>query len=164
MAQSTIRNQLLIQDGTGNKLPIQTGCFVTSAVNIEDQNHLSFTIGIDSATGPAGAGGGGFTGTLLIQGTNELAQSNGYTGTPEAGNQRRPGTNGATGALYWRTIPSGSIAITNATNVLLLDFSAVGCAFIRCAFNYTQTGAFTPLSPIVGSGAMNIYLTAKHSA
>ena len=154
-----VRNQLLLNDGSGNRLPIQTGTFVTSAVNIIEQRRVSITVGLGSSTGAVGDAGG-FTGVLLVQGTNELAQTNGGTGTQEAGQTNRPGTNGYTGAVYWQTIVSGTINITNATNALLLDYTDVGPAFIRVAFNVSATGS-TATGTLGGSGTMKVFLTAK---
>lgn len=161
MSRSPIRQQLFINDGTGQKLAIQTGTFVTNAVNVDEHRRVSLTIGITSATGAA-ADLGGFTGTLLVQGTDELAQCYGQTGTPEAGNGSRPGTNGFTGALFWNTIPSGSVAITTNMQSLLLSFTDVGPAFVRVAFNRSATG---PLPNATGcaSGTMAIFLTAKNT-
>lgn len=161
MSRSTVRNQLFLNDGLGNKLAIGTGTFVTNAVNIDEHRRLSLTIGIGSATGAAGDVGG-FTGVLLVQGTDELAQCNGATGTQEAGNLSRPGVNGFTGALFWQTIPSGTINITKATNQLLLSFSDVGVAFVRVALNVSATGP-TATGTLGGSGTMSIFLTAKNT-
>lgn len=164
MSRSTIRNQLFINDGTGQKLPIATSTWVTQAINVDEHRRLSLSIGISSATG-ATPDHGGFTGVLLVQGTNELAQCNGNTGTQEAGNTSRPGVNGFTGATLWQTIPSGSIAINKGIaqpgNALLLTFDNTGPAFIRLAFNITATGA-SPNATNCGSGTWNVFLTAKN--
>lgn len=181
MSRSTIRNQLLIQDGLGNRLPmvpsgagiggfqngIQTGTWVSSAINVDEHRRVSITVGIGSATGAAGDSGG-FTGTFSVQGTDELAQCNGATGTQEAGNTSRPGINGFSGARFWTILASGSTNITNATSSVLLQFTDVGAAFIRCVFNAGTTGAPTPLNAGVtgslgGSGTMFVYLTAKNT-
>lgn len=162
MSRSSIRNQILLNDGLGNKLPIQTGTWVSSAINIDEHRRLSVTLGVQSATGAAGDAGG-FTGILLVQGTDELAQNNGCTGTQEAGNTSRPGLNGFTGALWWQTIPSGTVAITNATNRLLLSFTDVGVGFVRLAFNVTATGTLAPGVGQGGSGTMQVYVTAKNT-
>lgn len=162
MSRSSIRNQILLNDGLGNKLPIQTGTWVSSAINIDEHRRLSVTLGVQSATGAAGDAGG-FTGILLVQGTDELAQNNGCTGTQEAGNTSRPGLNGFTGALWWQTIPSGAVAITNATNRLLLSFTDVGVGFVRLAFNVTATGTLAPGVGQGGSGTMQVYVTAKNT-
>ena len=161
MSRSPIRNQLLINDGLGNKLPISTGTWVTNAVNIDEHRRLSLTIGVTSATGAIGDIGG-WTGTLLVQGTDELGQNNGATGTQEAGNTNRPGINGFTGARFWNTIPSGSVAINNGTQSILLSFSDVGCAYVRVAFNVSATGPL-PNATNCGSGTFNVYLTAKNT-
>jgi hypothetical protein len=161
MSRSSIRNQLFINDGLGNKLPIQTGTWVSSAINIDEHRRLSFTIGIGSATGAVGDAGG-FTGILQVQGTDEIAQSNGCTGTPEAGNTSRPGTNGFTGALYWQPIQSGTVAINNTMNRLQLSFSDVGVGFVRLAFNTTATGILGAAAA-GGSGTWNVFMTAKNT-
>ncbi len=164
MSKSTIRNQLQLNDGLGNKLPIQTGTWVSSAINIDEHRRVSITLGIGSATGAAGDTGG-FTGTLTVQGTDELAQCNGATGTQEAGNTNRPGTNGFTGARFWTVLASGTFNVTAATASLLLQFTDVGVAFIRLAFNASTAG--TPntgaTGSLGGSGTMYAYLTAKNT-
>lgn len=165
MSRMTVQNQLLLNDGLGNKLPIQTGTWVSGAINIEEQRRLSITIGVQSATGAAGDAGG-FTGTLLVQGTDELANCGGATGTPEAGNNRRPGSNSQTGALFWQTIPSGTAAITSATSKLLLSFTDVGVNFVRVCFNATGWAAAngsTTTGCLGGSGTMQVFLTAKNT-
>jgi hypothetical protein len=155
MSRSTVRNELFLNDGTGQKLLIQTGTFVTSAVNVDEHRRLSLTIGIMSATGAIGDVGG-FTGTFLVQGTDELAQSNGATGTQEAGNTSRPGKNGFTGALFWTTLPGGTQNITASTTSVLLSFTDVGTSFIRVVFNQGIT------SPI-GSGTIRIFVSGKNT-
>lgn len=165
MSKSSIRQQLFINDGTGQKLAIATSTWVTNAVNIDEHRRLSLTIGVGSATGAA-ADIGGFTGTLLVQGTDELAQCYGQTGTQEAGNGSRPGTNGFTGARFWQTIPSGTVNITNTSgqpgNAILLSFTDVGVAFVRVAFNVSPTGPYANATAC-GSGTFNVFLTAKSS-
>lgn len=159
MSKSTIRSQFFINDGTGQPLPIQTGTFVTRAISVDEHRRLSLTIGIGSSTG-AVADVGGFTGILQVQGTDEMANAPGATGTPWAAAFPQPGNNGYTGALFWNTIPSGSIAITNATNSMLVSLTDVNCAFVRLAFNRSATGA---LPNSAASGTMYVYLTGKHS-
>ena len=155
MSRSTIRNQLFLNDGFGHKLPISTGTWVTPAVNIDEHRRISVTLGIGSATGAVGDFGG-FTGVLSVQGTNELAQCNGMTGTPEAGNTSRPGLNGFTGALYWVDLPGGQYNVDNTTKAVLLDVNELGVAFVRVVFN--------PGIPVaIGSGTMNVFLTAKNT-
>lgn len=162
MSRSPIRQELKLNDGLGNKLPIQTGTFATKAINVDEHRRLSLTIGVSSATGVIGAGGGGFTGILEVQGTDELAQCAGATGTQEAGDSSRPGVNGFTGAVFWQTIPSGTVAVTNATNKMLLQFNEVNCAFVRVVFNRSATGP-TVTGTLGGSGTMSIFLTAKNA-
>jgi hypothetical protein len=159
MSRSTVRNQLLLNDGTGKKLPIQTGTWATNAVNIDEHRRLSLTIGITSATGAAGDTGG-YTGTLVVQGTNELGQCNGATGTQEAGNTNRPGINGFTGARFWNTLASGTFNIDNTTQSLLIQFTDVGVAYVRVGFNLTTNNV--PATTAVGSGTFHVYLTAKN--
>lgn len=160
MSRSTIHNELFLNDGTGIHLPIATGTFITRAINVDEHRRLSLTIGmLSSATGADLMGG--FTGTLLIQGTDEIGRCNGVTGTPQAGAGSQPGQNGFTGALFWQTIPSGSIAINNATNKLLLSFTDVGVAYVRVALNISASGTALPNS--AASGAMKLFLTAKNT-
>lgn len=162
MSRSTVRNQLFINDGLGNKLPIATATWVTNAVNIDEHRRISFTVAITSATG-ASPDYGAYTGVMLVQGTNELGQCNGATGTQEAGNTNRPGINGFTGARFWQTLPSGTIPITNSVTVMTgMDFTDVGFAYIRLAFNRSATGAL-PSASACGSGTWNVYLTAKNT-
>lgn len=160
MSRSTVRSHLLINDGLGNKLPISTGTFVSQAVSIEEHRRVSFTIGIESATGAVGDAGG-FTGILVIQGTNELGQRNGMTGTQEAGSLNKPGVNGFTGARYWNNLASGSFNIDSTTRSLLISFTDVGAAYVRVAFNITSNNV--PMTTAIGSGTMNIYLTGKNT-
>lgn len=163
MSRSTIRNQLFINDGRGNKLAISTGTWVTNAVNIDEHKRLSLTIGIEGSTG-ASPDLGGFTGTLLVQGTDELGQCNGQTGTQEAGNTNRPGVNGFTGARYWNTIPSGSIGWDLSKRSMLLSFTEVGAAYVRVAFNVSATGPLAiATGTLGGSGTWNVFLTAKNT-
>lgn len=163
MSRSTIKNEILINDGRGNKLPIGTSTWVSSWINVEEQRRLSITLGVTSATGAPGDIGG-FSGILQIQGTDELGQCNGLTGTSEAGNTNRPGINGWTGARFYSVIPSGTINITSTTgqpgNALMLNFNDVSCGYIRLAFNQSATGA---LAGSAGSGIMHVYLTAKNT-
>jgi len=161
MSRSTVRNQLFLNDGTGVKLPVSTGTFVTSAVNVDEHRRLSLTIGITGSTGPSDSGG--FTGTLVVQGTNELGQCNGATGTQEAGNTNRPGINGFTGARFWSNLASGSFNIDNTTKSLLIQFTDVGAAYVRVGFNVTSNNVPAPVGSAVGSGTMHIYLTAKNT-
>jgi len=163
MSKSTIRNQLFLNDGAGNPLPIATGTFVTKAINIDEHRRLSLTIGVHGPTGPLG---GGFTGLMLVQGTNELAKCFGSTGTPQAGAGSQPGDNGYTGARYWNTIPSGAIAIgptLSNGNSMQVDFTDVGCAFVRVVFNYTASGPIIGVPGSGGSGIMDLFLTAKNT-
>ena len=175
MSQTTKNIQLLLNDGNGNFSPIGTGAFSTAAVNIQDQRRLSLTIGMGGSvptnstvpgplgytgSNPTGTLAGGFTGVLLIQTTNELGQSAGWTGTAAAGSPQQPGVNGWTGARFWNTIsPSGTVNITNATTQLQIDFTDIGAAWLRVVFNQPnpvniQTGAG-------GSGTMQLYMNAK---
>ena len=161
MSRSTVRNQILLNDGLGNGLPIQTGTWISRAINIDEHRRLSITLGIGSATGAAGDLGG-FTGQLFVQGTDELAQCNGATGTPEAGGTSRPGINSATGGRYWNTLASGIFNINNTTSSIQIQFTDGGVAFVRLAFNAT---GWYQAGPAVswGSGTMNVYVTAKNS-
>lgn len=160
MSRSTVHQQLLLNDGQGRKLPISTGTWVTNSVSVGEQRRLSLTIGMGSATGAIGDIGG-FTGTLVVQGTNELPQMNGATGTQEAGNFARPGINGFTGARFWNTLASGTFNITNATQSLLIQFTDLGPAFIRVGFNLTSNNV--PATTAIGSGTMFVFITAKNT-
>lgn len=152
MSQSPLHQQLWLNNGAGFNLPIQTGTFVTAALNMEERRRLSLTIGIV----------GGFTGTLQVQGTDEIANASPATGTPWAGVYQQPGQNGYTGGLWWSAIPSGTVSITNATNQLLLSFTDIGPAFVRLAFNVSATGS-TATGSLGGSGTMQIFCTAKNT-
>ncbi len=162
MSRSTVRNHLFINDGGNSRdlsRGISTGTFVTQAVNIEEHRRLSLTVGIAGSTGPSDTGG--FTGILQVQGTNELGQRAGMTGTVEEGTLYKPGINGFTGARYWNTLASGTFNIDNTTQSLLISFTDVGAAYVRVAFNITS--ANVPATTAIGSGTMNIYLTAKNT-
>ena len=165
MSRSSIRNQLKLTDGLGNPVNVATTTWVTQWINVDEHRRVSFTIGIQGSTG-ATPDYGGYTGTLLVQGTNELGQNNGATGTQECGNTNRPGINGFTGARFYATIPSGSIAVNNQFgspgNAVLLTFENVGPSYIRLAFNQSPTGPLTNFANC-GSGLWNIYLTAKNA-
>lgn len=162
MSRSTIHNQIFLNDGAGNKVPISTGTWISSAINVEEQRRLSITLGVTSATGAIGDIGG-FTGVLQVQGTDELAQCNGATGTPESGNTSRPGVNGFSGALFWNTLPSGSFNITTGTQSLQIQFTDVGVAFIRLVFNQSATGTLQAGGVSLGSGTMRVFVTAKNT-
>lgn len=161
MSRATVRNQLLLNDGGGQKFPIQTGVWVSSPVNIDEHRRLSLTIGVGGATGAVGDVGG-FTGTLSVQGTDELAQSNGPSGCPWAGDTSLPGKNGTTGGLFWTQLASGAIGITAATTSVLVQFTDVGVAFVRLVFN---GGPMLPTATgtLGGSGLMSVFLTAKNT-
>jgi hypothetical protein len=179
VSRSTIRVRLTVNDGTGNETylgypgptgppvqrldlqGIQTGTWVSKWVNIDEHRRVSITWGVGSSTGAA-ADVGGFTGTLLVQGTDELAQCFGGTGTPDAGTGSRPGVNGWTGARFPCTIPSGSVPVTLASNPMMLSFTDVGAAFIRVLFNATGYGFPTATGTLGGSGTAYVYLTAKN--
>ncbi len=164
MSRSTLHEQLFINDGLGNPLPIQTGTFVTKAINMEERRRLNITIGIQGSTGYGLGTGmvGGFTGMLLVQGTDELQGNLGPTGTAWANAPAQPGINGFTGALFWQTIPSGAIAITNATNQLLVQLTDVGPSYIRLAFNMSATGTLVS-GTSGGSGTMQLFVSGKHT-
>lgn len=164
MSRSSFHSQLFINDGAGNNLPIQTGTFVTSAINMEERRRLSLTVGILQSTGYGlGLGTpGGFTGTLSIQGTNEVSEALAPSGTPWAYAQSQPGTNGYTGAIFWNTLAGGAVNITNATNSLQIDFTDIGCAYVRVGFNVSATGS-TATGTLGGSGTMYLFATSKHT-
>lgn len=105
------------------------------------------------ATGPLS----GFTGVLQVQTTNELGYVNGGTGTQQAGAGAQPGFNGWTGGLYWQTVQSGTVNVTNSTNVIQIDLTDVGAKWVRVAFNVASG---VP-SGSVGSGTAHVFLTAK---
>lgn len=173
MSRSTLHDQVFLNDGSGSPLPIQTGTWVSKAFNIEEKRRLSVTLGIRgqsgitqglsgfAATGSFGAPGG-FTGQMLVQGTNEISKCYGVPGTPWAGNLPQPGENGYTGARYWNTLASGTINIDNTVSSLLVDFTDVGVSYIRLVFNQSGTGA-TATGTLGGSGTMDVYLTAKNT-
>lgn len=102
----------------------------------------------------------------MIQGSDELPQGNYPSGAPYAG-LRVPGL-GVSGGLGWQTIPSGTFAITAQTQKFCLNFTDVGFAFIRPAFNVTggATGgnfASSATGTSGGSGTMLLYLTGKNT-
>jgi|ERR1041385_1583799 hypothetical protein len=160
MSRSTIRNQLYLDS---NQSPIATGNWIGPPINVDEHRRVNLTFGIGSATGAANDCGG-FTGTLTIQGTDELTNGNFPSGAPYAGS-RTPG--GPSGANYWQTIPSGTFAVTKATQVFSMSFTDVGFAYIRPCFNATggMTGPYSPAATgcLGGSGTWNVYLTAKNT-
>ena len=142
MSQSPLHVQLLSNDGYNNA--IATGTFTTQALNMEERRRLSVTVNF----------GGGYTGTLLVQGTDEITRQSGTSSNPFSGPQ--PGTCQATGALYWNTIPSGTCLVTNSTQSVLLSFTDVGPAFVRLVFN---NGIVAP----IGSGTISVFVTGKNT-
>jgi hypothetical protein len=182
MSKATFHNQIFLRDGNGNLNSISTGAFISPGYLIEEKRRLSLTIGqagpvptglpasqpgpLTGFTGGLAATGtwqpiGGFTGILLIQGTNEVGQAMGATGTAWAGVGVQPGVNGYTGGLYWNTLPSGTVNITNLTTSLQIDFTDIGASWFRVVFNQPapvgiQTGTG-------GSGTMQVYFTAKNT-
>ena len=165
MSQNHVHDELYINDGSGNNLPIQTGTFVTKAVDFAQCRRLNITYGIPQGTGyfrgVPYAGGGGFTGIMLVQGTDEIANSNGGTGTPWAGSVPQPGKNSYTGALYWNTIPSGTIAITSTMTSAAFSFTDVGAAYIRITFNSALSQSAGIAAGSGGSGTMQLFITGK---
>lgn len=157
--------QVLLNDGNGNRLPIQTGTWISPAYDILEARRLSLTIAVNGSTGVPG---GGFSGALLVQGTNELPQMSidkvgSGAGVAWAAAGPQPGANAYTGALYWNTIPSGTIAIgpiLNSGNSMEVDFTDVCPRFIRLAFNQSATGSI-PVAGAGGSGTMYVTLTTK---
>ncbi len=166
MSRSTIRNQIYLDS---NQQLIQTGTWIGPPINIDEHRRVSLTFGIGSSTGaPTGTAypdAGGFTGTLVIQGTDELANGNFPSGAPYAG-VRTPG-NGPSGGQFWQTIPSGTFAVTKATTIFSMSFTDVGFAYIRPVFNATGgvTGAWAPSATgcLGGSGTWNVFLTGKNT-
>jgi hypothetical protein len=146
MSQSPLHKQLLSNDGYAN--PIATGTFTTQAINMEERRRLSLTLNF----------GGGHTGILLIQGTDETAGCQGTPNRQLVGPQ--PGTNGSTGALYWNTIPSGIMNVTNSTTSVLLSFTDVGTSWVR--LNYNGNSVSIP-SLAVGSGTISVFVTGKNT-
>jgi hypothetical protein len=140
--------------------PIQTGTFVTKAIDIEFIRRLSVTVAVQGTTGLIG---GGFSGTLVVQGTDEIPGNYGGTGTPWACGLRQPATNGQTGALYWTPVPSGTISIgpvLNSGNYMQFQMNDVNHRFVRVAFNTTATGS-SATGTLGGSGTMVIFMTGK---
>jgi hypothetical protein len=167
MSKSSTFDQVFLSDGKGGQLPIQTGTWISKSFDVKERRRLSMTVGVQGSTasGTIVQNGGGFTGTLLVQGTNEIGNCNGYTGTPNAGVPQVPGQNGQTGALFWNTLAGGTINITTATTSLLIDFTDLGCAYIRFAFNIASSGnavvAGNVPSGAGGTGTMFVTYTAK---
>ena len=148
MARTTTNDKLLLNDGRGNLSDIATGIFATKAVDMSERRRLSLTAGF----------GGGYTGTLLIEGTDELgscsvAQGTG-AGVPMAGAGSQPGTNGVTGAKYWTALPSGTINITNSTTNLQVQLNDLNCRWVRISFNKNVAAG-------IGSGVIELFITAK---
>lgn len=160
MSKSPIHNQILLNDGAGNKLAIQTGTWISPAINIDDHRRLSFTIGVGSATGAAGDTGG-FTGTLQVQGTNELGNAAGATGSPWAFAGQQPGVNGSTGGLFWQNLASGTTTLTSSTTAILLSFTDVGPSWVRIGFNLDSNS--NRIATAIGSGTMYVWVTAKNT-
>jgi hypothetical protein len=161
MSRSTIRNQIYLDS---NQQPIGTGTWVGPPINIDEHRRVNITVAIGSSTG-ASPDAGGFTGTFVVQGTDELANGSFASGAPYFG-IRTPG-NGPSGGVAWQTIPSGTFAVTNAIQKFYMSFTDVGFAYIRPAFNVTggNTGAFAPSASgsLGGSGLWNMWLTAKNT-
>lgn len=158
MARSTINDQLFLNDGRGRAVAIATGTFHTKAIDMSERRRLSVTANF----------AGGFTGIFLVQGTDEVGNCSlgadvlAATGACVAwvGAGQQPGQNGYSGAKYWNTIPSGALAITNATNSVLLSFTEVSSRWIRLVFN---DGITTAIGSAVGSGSIELFITAKNT-
>lgn len=156
MARTTTNDQLFLNDGTGKLSPIATGIYQSKAIDMSERRRLSITAGFN----------GGFTGTLLVEGTDELG--NCAMGGAEsilratgasiawAGAGAQPGQNGMSGAKYWNALPSGTVNITNATNSVLVTLNDVNCRWIRVNFNKGVTVA-------IGSGTIELFVTAKNT-
>jgi hypothetical protein len=161
MARSTTYSQLKLNDGFGNQVEIATGSWATQAYNIGEARRLSFTVGILGTgslplTTTNGGNTGGFTGIFQVQGTNEISRSYGGTGTPQAAAGAQPGENGWTGALFWNTLANGTVNVSQSITSFQLDFSDIGCTWIRLIFNQGNA-----VGTSGGSGVMKIYLTTK---
>lgn len=156
MARATTNDQLFINDGLGQLLPIATGIFQTKAVDMSERRRLSLTANFSS----------GYTGTLLIEGTDEIGncEMGGKGGIvlatgasiAWAGAGPQPGNNGMSGAKYWLPIPSGTVAITNTTGVIQVMVNDVNCRWIRLNFNKGVVAA-------IGSGPIELFITAKNT-
>lgn len=155
MARTTTNDKLLLNDGRGNLSEIGTGIFQTKAIDMSERRRLSITAGF----------GGGFTGTLLVEGTDELGNCSiagggilAATGASiaMAGAGAQPGVNGMSGAKYWSTIPSGTIAVTNSTQGFIVQFNDVNCRWLRLNFNKNVVTA-------IGSGTIELFVTAKNT-
>jgi hypothetical protein len=163
MSRSTIRNQLKMMgswlldpipgapSGTSTRVAFATGTWFSPWVNIDEQRRLNVTIGIGSATGAVGDIGG-MTGVLVVQGTDEIANCYGGTGTPDAGMGSRPGQNGYTGALFSQQLQTARV--NNTTTSIGITFTDIGTAFVRLAFN-------PGIPTAIGSGSMFVHLTGK---
>lgn len=166
MAKTSANNQLSLNDGAGGQLPIQTGTWVTKAIDMMEQRRLSITLGVQGSTasGTVVPGSGGFTGILSVQGTDEIANCMGSTGTQQAGAGAQPGQNGFTGALYWNNIQSGTIGITPSTTSIQLIFNDFGPRWVRVVFNSTTAGVYSASnvpSGAGGTGTMQLFYTSK---
>jgi hypothetical protein len=149
MARTTTNDKLLLNDGRGNLSDIATGIFQTKAIDMSERRRLSLTASF----------GGGFTGTLLIEGTDELGNCSVAVGTGAgvamAGAGAQPGINGVSGAKYWTALPSGTVLVTNSTTSLQTQLNDVNCRWIRVSFNKGVTTA-------IGSGTIELFITAKN--
>jgi hypothetical protein len=165
MSRSTVRGQILLPDQRNVPQPIATSCWVSRWYQIDEHRRFSLTVGVGSATGAVGDAGG-FTGLLVLEGTNEFANAAAATGTPWAGAGSQPGSNGYTGALYYQALPSGTFQISNAISgpsaALLVTLDYLGVAFIRAKFNTTASGTPYPGATACGSGTMQMSFTAKN--
>ena len=166
MAKASQKGQIQLNDGLGNPLPIQTGTWVSKAYDMDEQRRLSVTLGVwgSTASGTLTQTGGGFTGLFIVQGTDELGQCMGFTGTPQMAAGQQPGQNGSTGALFWQNVQSGTIGITPTTTSLFLQFTDFGFHWCRFVFNANTNGTYVAgnsPSGAGGTGTMLVYFTSK---
>lgn len=154
MARSTTNDQLFLNDGTGQALPIATGVWQTKAIDMQERRRLSVTANFL----------GGFTGIFAVQGTDELNNCAIQYGTGPsvawAGAGTQPGQNGFTGALCWSNLLPGVVSVTNSTTIVRIDLSEVNTRWIRFVFN---PGITTAIGSAVGTGAVQLFFTAKNT-
>ena len=149
-----VSEKLFINDGFGNPQAIATGIWQTKGFELKENTLVSATINFNT----------GWTGILLVEGTNEPGLCICRLGTGPsvawAGAAPQPGdlNSSYTGAQFWTTVQGGSFNVTNNTNTLLINLPDVGCRWIRFNFN---KGVAAAIGSAVSTGSVSLYLTAK---
>lgn len=160
MARATTNSQLFLNDGTGKHIAVATSTWKTKAIDMSETRRLSVTAAFQ----------GGFTGTLVVEGTDEPGECSvggvGNVSIPTgnavdiAGAGVQPGKNGVSGALYWTPVQSGTVSVTNSTQLVQIGMNDVNHRWIRITFN--KGLGLAAVGSAVGSG-VQLFITCKNT-